>query len=127
MALRSSTKPEDHLPLPSQFYHVLIALGTEVRHGYGIIQAFEELTEGRETLLPGSLYATLARMTEQGMLESTEPPAESRSGGPKRSYYRATQLGRALARAESERLEWLVGLARDRFPGLGDGAAEAAS
>lgn len=120
-----SAKPEDHLPLPPQFFHVLVALGGESMHGYGVIQAFEELTEGRETLLPGSLYATLARMVELGLLEPAEAPEGERSGGPKRSYYRSTELGRATARAESARMERLSTLARGRVPG--SEAPEAAS
>lgn len=122
-----NARPEDHLPLPPQTFHVLIALGAEAMHGYGIIQAFEDLTEGRETLLPGSLYATLARMTEVGLLEPASPPEGDRSGGPKRRYYRATRLGVATAAAEASRLDRLVALARDRLPALREVAAGGAS
>lgn len=120
----SAPRPEDHLPLPPQFYHVLLALGEERLHGYGIIQAFEAMTEGRETLLPGSLYATLARMVELGLLEPAGPPRGATSGGPKRRYYRSTVLGRSVARAESARMERLLRLARSRRmgPDLAPGA-----
>jgi len=107
--------PEDHLPLTPQFYHVLLALGDATMHGYGIIQAFEALTEGRETLLPGSLYATLNRMVEAGMLSPTPAPSGDSSGGPKRRYYRATPFGKAVARAETSRLERLLVVARRRW------------
>lgn len=116
---------EAHLPLPPQFYHVLLALGEETRHGYGIIRSFEALTDGRETLLPGSLYATLARMVELGMLEAAPAPRGESSGGPERRYYRSTSLGRAVARAESARMERLVRIARDRR--LGGGLAPGAA
>ncbi|HSG47617.1 MAG TPA: PadR family transcriptional regulator [Longimicrobiales bacterium] len=106
--------PETHLPLSGQHYHILLALGNEAMHGYGIIQAFEAMTEGRETLLPGSLYAALGRLVEVGLLEETEPPAGVASGGPRRRYYRVTDLGRAVARAESSRLARLLELARGR-------------
>lgn len=105
---------DDHLPLPPRFFQVLLALGGEAMHGYGIIQAYEELSGGQETLLPGSLYATLARMTELGLIEPAPAPAGERSAGPKRRYVRATELGSEVARAEAERMERMVGLARER-------------
>lgn len=106
--------PEDQLPLSPQFYHVFLALGRDTLHGYGIIQAFEAMTQGQETLLPGSLYGTLSRMAESGLLEEAEAPPDEKSGGPKRRYYRVTEYGRAVARAESRRLERLLAVARDR-------------
>lgn len=111
---RAFSDPTDHLPLSAQHYHILLALGGDAMHGYGIIQAFEEMTDGRETLLPGSLYAALGRLVELGLLEETEPPAGDASGGPRRRYYRVTDLGGAVARAESARLARLLELARRR-------------
>jgi DNA-binding PadR family transcriptional regulator len=105
-------RPEDHLPLSPRLFHVLLALGRETLHGYGIIQAFEAQTDGKETLLPGSLYSTLGRMVEAGMLEEVAPPPGETSGGPPRRYYRATAYGISVAQAESERMERLLVLAR---------------
>jgi DNA-binding PadR family transcriptional regulator len=96
---------------PSNYY-ILLALGADERHGYAIMQAVGEMTDGRETILPGTLYAALARMTDEGLVESREADAEDASGGPKRRYYRATRAGRAAAREESERLRALVEIAR---------------
>jgi DNA-binding PadR family transcriptional regulator len=91
---------------------VLLALADgDVRHGYGIMQAVSEMTGGRETILPGTLYAALARMVDEGLLEEREGPADV-SGGPARRYYRRTNFGRAVARAESERLNALLTIAR---------------
>ena len=103
------------IPLPPQSYHVLVTLGDDVLHGYGIIEAYEELTGGRETLLPGSLYATLSRMVEEGLLAEADPPPDATSGGPRRRYYRVTRLGRRAAWAESERREVLIDRARSRL------------
>ena len=99
-------------PLKHSTYCVLLALGDAERHGYAIMQAVAEITAGRETILPGTLYAALARMIDEGLIEEREGPAES--GGPKRRYYRSTALGLAAARAESERLNALVNIARAR-------------
>lgn len=105
--------PDAHLPLAPSVYNVLLALGERTLHGYGMIQAFEEMTGGAETLLPGTLYATISRMVDEGLLEETDrPPEADPSGGPRRRYYRVTEQGRAVARAESERLGRLLDVAR---------------
>lgn len=65
-----------------------------------------------EAILPGTLYAALARMVDEGLIEARESPADDLSGGPKRRYYRRTRLGRTAARGESERLLSLVDIAR---------------
>lgn len=101
-------------PLSPPVFHVLLTLGDEVLHGYAIMQRFEELTKGRDQLLPGSLYATLSRMVEAGLIEEAEARDGNRSGGAPRRHYRVTGRGRAVAKAESERMRRLVGLARMR-------------
>lgn len=106
--------PETHLPLSPQHYNILLALGNGTLHGYGIIQAFEEMTGGEETLLPGSLYTALGRLVDVGLLEEADPPADAVSGGPRRRYYRVTALGTAVARAESARMARLLAVARQR-------------
>lgn len=103
--------PQERIPLKQSTYQILLALGDQEMHGYGIMQTLSEKTGGRETILPGTLYAALARMTDEGLVEECEPPADDASGGPSRRYYRRTELGRALARAESERLRTLLSLA----------------
>jgi DNA-binding PadR family transcriptional regulator len=76
------------------------------------MQAIAEMTGGRETILPGTLYAALARMVDEGLIEEREGPAEGASGGPKRRYYKSTKRGLTAARAESERLRALLDIAR---------------
>jgi len=96
----------------SSTYYILLALGDEERHGYAIMQAVADMTEGREAILPGTLYAALARMVDEGLVETRDAEAGDASGGPKRRYYRSTRAGRAAARAESERLRALLDIAR---------------
>jgi DNA-binding PadR family transcriptional regulator len=83
----------------------------ESLHGYAIMQAVAEMTQGRETILPGTLYAALARMVDEGLVETQDAPDGDPSGGPARRYYRRTSFGRAVARAESERLRALLDIA----------------
>lgn len=104
--------PHDALPLSPPVFHVLLALGGEVMHGYAMMQSIERLTDGQEQLLPGTLYATLARMVETGLIEETDPPVEG--GDRRRRYYRSTSYGRAVAAAESERMRRLLSVAQTR-------------
>jgi len=101
-------------PLSPPVYHVLLALAGEVLHGYAIMRRFNELTGGKEELLPGTLYATLARMTDGGLIEEARAPRGEESGGPPRRHYRVTPKGVAVAQAETERMRRLVAVARQR-------------
>ena len=101
--------PQDLLPLSPPVYHVLLALGQGTLHGYAIMQSFEQLTSGGEQLLPGTLYATLARMVETTLLEETDPTDPESDG--RRRYYRVTTFGRSVAAAESERMRRLLEVA----------------
>ncbi len=102
------------IPLTQAIYHILLALGDAEMHGYGIMQTLSEKTGGRETILPGTLYASLARMVDDGMVEEQDPPEDDYSGGPKRRYYRRTELGREVASAESGRLRVLLSMAAEQ-------------
>jgi DNA-binding PadR family transcriptional regulator len=105
--------PADLLPLSPPVFAVLLTLAADTMHGYAIMQELERRTGGRETLLPGSLYATIARMVEEGLIQ--EVTSRRGTGGDRRRrYYRATRWGRAVARAEAQRLGRLVELARQQ-------------
>ena len=110
---RLSRDPAELIPLKHATYQVLLALNDgESLHGYAIMQAVGEMSEGREAILPGTLYAALARMVDEGLVEESEPRNDDPSGGPARRYYQRTAFGRAVARAESERLRSLLDIAR---------------
>ena len=110
---RDSKDPNTLVPLKQSTYRVLLALADgEWLHGYAIMQAVSQMTGGREAILPGTLYAALARMVDDGLVEGREAPDDDQSGGPARRYYRRTSFGRAVARAESERLHGLLAIAR---------------
>jgi len=99
-------------------FRILLALGAEQMHGYAIMQALAEKTGGRERILPGTLYASLARMVKDGLVAELEDSGDESSGGPRRRYYRRTETGLAVAKAESERIQVLldVALAEDLLP-----------
>jgi DNA-binding PadR family transcriptional regulator len=99
------------LPLPSATFHILLALAAGDRHGYGIIQDVEARTDGALRLSAGTLYRTIQRLLEQGLITEPQKP-NAPQGDPRRRYYRLTPFGRAVARAETNRLAQLVRLAR---------------
>ena len=105
---------EQLLPLPPATFHILVALVDEERHGYAIIQDVEARTDGELRLSAGTLYRSVARMVEQGMIVEVVRGARSRPAVELRRYYRITPFGTAVARAEMRRLTQLVRLARAR-------------
>ena len=112
MSPRPAKDPAAFIPLKQSHYRVLLTLTDgDWLHGYAIMQTVAQMSHGRETILPGTLYAALARMVDDGLVEVREAPDDDHSGGPARRYYRRTTLGRAVARAESERLRALLDIA----------------
>ena len=107
------------LPLPPATFHILVALSTGDRHGYGIIQDVEARTEGALRLSAGTLYRTMQRLLERGLIREL-PGARVQDEDPRRRYYRITPFGTLVARADAERLAGLVVLAQDA--GLLEGA-----
>ncbi len=101
-------------------YRILLALADDQMHGYAIMRSLSEKSEGRERLLPGTLYGYIARMVKDGLVEEIEAPDGEASGGPRRRYYRRSALGREAARTESERLRVLLDIAADQdlLPGI---------
>lgn len=105
-------RADSFLPLPEATFHILLAVADEDRHGYAIIQEVEARTDGALKLSAGTLYRSIQRMLEQGMiLETRERPAPELDD-ERRRYYRITAFGSEVARAEARRLTQLVKLAR---------------
>ena len=99
------------LPLQTAEFHILLALGVHDCHGYGIIQDVKARTNGALRLSPGTLYRTIQRLLEQGLIEERRTPPKPKDD-PRRRYYRITPFGTAVARAETRRLTELVRLAK---------------
>ena len=99
------------LPLPPAFLHILIAIGDEDRHGYAIMQDVADRTDGRVRMSPGTLYGSIRRMLDEGLIEERFPHVAG-DDDERRRYYRVTKFGRAVAAAEADRLSTLVRQAR---------------
>ena len=113
----SNTESEitERLPLTEATFFILLSLSAGRRHGYGIMQDVERLSDGRTTLGTGTLYGALGRLLDQGWIERVEDEA---TGGRSRKSYVLSDLGRRILAAETERLRSLVSAAQQRL--LGD-------
>ena len=103
---------EGLLPLPPATLHILMSLADGDRHGYAIIQEVAARTSGQVKLGAGTLYRSIARMLEQGLIEELRERPAPEHDDERRRYYRITPFGAAVARAEARRLQDLVKLAR---------------
>ena len=100
------------LPLPPATFHILLAVAGEDRHGYAIIQDVAVRTGGELKLSAGTLYRSIQRMLEQGLIAETRDRPAPEEDDERRRYYRITALGTAVAKAEARRLTQLVRMAR---------------
>jgi DNA-binding PadR family transcriptional regulator len=102
------------LPLPPATFHILMAVADEDRHGYAIIQDIAARTGGELEMSAGTLYRSIQRMQEQGLIIETRSRPAPEDDDERRRYYRITLFGLAVARAEARRLAQMVKLARAR-------------
>lgn len=107
-----------YLPLPQTQFHVLVALSQGESHGYAIMSSVEQSSGGVVRMGPATLYGTLQRLTDAGLIEESDQ-RPSVDDDQRRRYYRLTGLGRRVCRAEADRLADLVSITRTNLrPGL---------
>ncbi len=106
--------PETFLPLTPAVFHVLLALVDQERHGYAIMQSVAETTGGAIQMGPGTLYGTIKRLLESGLIEESEGRPDPELDDERRRYYRLTGLGQRVVGAESRRYAALVQVARSK-------------
>ncbi len=102
------------LPLQPAVFHILVALADGDLHGYAIIQDVAARTDGAIRLSPGTLYRSIQRMLDEGLIVETVERPSPEDDDERRRYYRLTPFGVAVAKAEAGRLEDLVRMARGR-------------
>jgi DNA-binding PadR family transcriptional regulator len=100
--------PESFLPLKSNWFHILLALSEQEQHGYGIMQEVLQRSGGKVRLWPATLYGTIKKLIEAGLIEESDQRPEPGLDDARRRYYRLTALGRRVFQAECGRLEDLV-------------------
>ena len=131
---RTGGDPEQLLPLTPVKLNILLALADEERHGYGIGVEVRERTGGKMRLGPGTLYGSLKRMVDGGLVEEVEEPESlpeeqldgtRRYDAERRRYYRLTGFGERVLGAELARLGRVVRTAQQKglFPPSGRGVS----
>jgi len=109
--MTSAAPAKGFLPLPHLAFQVLVSLAEADRHGYAIVKEVAARSGDRPPST-GSLYLSIARLLENGLIGQSEEPADG--DGRRGRVYRLTGLGRQVAEAEADRLASLLGTAADR-------------
>lgn len=108
----ASRQPDEPTQLSHQVFHILLALAAGDQHGYAIMQDVADRTGGQLRLSPGTLYGSIKRMLEQGLIVELREDQRPKDDDERRRYYRLTAVGRKAVWAESKRMETLLRQAR---------------
>ena len=109
---KKNLDPEKLLPLTSSVFHILLALSDGDLHGYGIMLEVAEHTSGQIRLGPGTLYGAIKRLLNQGLIVEVDRRADAGLGDERRRYYRLTDFGQRVLKAEANRISKLVSVAQ---------------
>ncbi|MBZ0280213.1 MAG: PadR family transcriptional regulator [Anaerolineae bacterium] len=113
-----TTSPEDLLPLTPAVFHILLALADGEKHGYSIMQEVQIVSNGQIKMGPGTLYGSIKRMLESGLIAEADERPDPAMDDERRRYYRLTDWGQRVFDAEAARLTRLVNLVQaKRLPG----------
>lgn len=114
MAPTDDRDPEEHVPLSSAVFHILLVLGARPLHGYGIKKAVRRLSDDKVEIGSGTLYRSLQRMEVEGFVTRLDHLVDPDTDDDRRVYYQLTEFGREVACAEARRLGGLVNAALAR-------------
>lgn len=101
-------------PLTPAVFHILLALSSGERHGYGIMKQVEVDSQGKVNMGAGTLYGSLKRMLDAGLVKERDKRIDPEMDDERRIYYQITGVGTKALAAELERYKHLVTLARER-------------
>jgi DNA-binding PadR family transcriptional regulator len=99
-------------PLTPAVLHILLALSTQERHGYGIMKQVDFDSQGKVKMGPGTLYGSLGRMIDAGLIRESDKKVDPKMDDERRVYYRITGLGQQALAAELERYREVVAVAK---------------
>jgi DNA-binding PadR family transcriptional regulator len=108
------TRKSTSSPLTPAVLHILLALSTEERHGYGIMKQVELDSDGKVKMGPGTLYGSLGRMMQAGLIRESDRKVDPALDDERRIYYILTGLGREALDAELDRYRQVVAVATDK-------------
>ena len=95
--------------------HILLALSTGERHGYGIMKQVQADSQGKAKMGPGTLYGSMGRMMEAGLIRESDKRVDPEMDDERRIYYELTGAGRAALEAELKRYRGVVAVAEGRL------------
>jgi len=101
-------------PLTPAVLHILLALSTGERHGYGIMKQAEFDSRGKVKMGPGTLYGSLGRMMEAGLIAESDKRVDPELDDERRIYYKITGLGKKTLAAELQRYREVVTVANQK-------------
>lgn len=104
-----------HAPLTPAVLHILLALSTGPRHGYGIMKQVQADSQGKAKMGPGTLYGSMRRMMEAGLIREGDQRVDPAMDDERRIYYEITGAGRAALDAELKRYRGVVAVAEGRL------------
>ena len=102
----------NNAPLTPAVLYILLALSTEERHGYGIMKQVESDSGGKVKMGPGTLYGSLGRMMESGLIRESDKKIDPDLDDERRIYYQITGIGQKTLAAELERYREVVAVAK---------------
>jgi DNA-binding PadR family transcriptional regulator len=108
---RGMPNDKTNAPLTPAVLHILLALATHQRHGYGIMKQVESDSHGKVKMGPGTLYGSLGRMIDAGLIRESDKKVDPKMDDERRVYYKITALGQKTLAAELERYRAVVALA----------------
>ena len=107
-------KSKANVALTPAVLHILLALSTKERHGYGIMKDVEADSEGKVKMGPGTLYGSLGRMLEAGLICESDKKRDPDMDDERRIYYKITGLGEKALAAELERYRGIMVIAEQK-------------
>jgi len=107
-------KSTSNVPLTPAVLHILLALSTKERHGYGIMKQVESDSQGKVNMGPGTLYGSIGRMIEAGLIRESNKKIDPEMDDERRIYYRITGLGQKALAAELQRYREVVAVAKQK-------------
>jgi DNA-binding PadR family transcriptional regulator len=107
-------KKNSSAPLTPAVIHIVIALSVRERHGYGIMKQVEEDSQGKVKMGPGTLYGSLGRMLDAGLIRESEKKIDPKMDDERRVYYQLTGLGEKKLLGELRRYREVVAVAEQK-------------
>lgn len=107
-------KNTTNAPLTPAVLHILLALSTQERHGYGIMKQVESDSQGKVKMGPGTLYGSIGRMIDAGLIRESDKKVDPEMDDERRVYYKITGVGQDALAAELDRYGEVLAVAKQR-------------